>query len=170
MSSNRLTLAASILLAMSLAPLPRVQAAFSGKMKVDIDTAKGQVLATTEGWQLCITYKVELKYVPCDDHMHLVFFVQEDDYALRDLKGRPVRIVVPLEHPYKASDTKRKFKGTFTVPLPDGSFSCPDHLYLMSRVVRVADRRICANKRKSIKYDVPHAHDFYLGVGVSVGF
>src|ERR1041384_729007 len=85
----------------SVAAYPAPASAGPKKMKADICTAKGKLVAAEDGWRVEITYKIELKYFPPDEHTELVFFIKEDDHALRDVKGRPVRIVVPLEHPYK---------------------------------------------------------------------
>lgn len=122
------------------------------RVDVDIDSLKAELYGHHGRWQLNVRYDVEIEDARRFERFELVLLVTERGRPLRDRLGRPLEIVIPLDHPTDIDDDELEFKRGLTVRLPNGAFFNPKKLQIRAEIVRVQDGRVLDRKKKSVKY------------------
>lgn len=84
------------------------------KAEADIESLKGRAYLTQEGWDVHVSFDVEIEDAHRDERFDLVFRIRAKDGH----GGPPMQAVVPLDHPTDVDDDELEFEGRTVLRLP----------------------------------------------------
>lgn len=124
-----------------------------------IDELEGYLSREDKSWELEIEFEVEIETdrMPAEEFA-LVLNISNDGRPIKDDRGKPFEIAVPLEKPSKVKDDEIEFKGEITIILERRDIDDPRRVRVVAQLVRVEDDLTHDVERAKVKYDKDDDH------------